>query len=230
MAQISGGTDKYLSGNYRHPRFFSLLQHALNPVAQRITITGPIKDKLKYLLWLAQDVKNRPTHIGDIIPTPTTYYGAADAAKPVMGGVLLSPENPESLAFWTSVDCRLQEPCLWRQPFEPKIQAQIISESNPEGNITNIDLELSGTIAQEEFFSNSTSVPHLTTCYFTNNTPAIDWSGKGSTNTNGPDAYLLHISALHQRHYFHKPDTHFIPGSRNLIANCFSCKLNLTDY
>ena len=66
---------------------FSLLQHALKPGAQYITLTGPIKDQLKYFLWLSQYVKNRPTHIFDIVPTPPTYYRSANASKPGMGGI-----------------------------------------------------------------------------------------------------------------------------------------------
>ena len=84
---------------------FSLLQHALNPGAQHINLTGTIKDQLKDLLWLDQDVKNRPTHIGEIVPTPPTYYIAADTAKPGIRGIWLPPGNPESFAIWTSVDC-----------------------------------------------------------------------------------------------------------------------------
>ena len=55
------------------------------------------------------------------------------------------------------------------------------------------------------------------------------WSGKCSTTTNEPAAYLLHISALNQRHYHHKSETHFIPGSHNIMADDCICKWNLTN-
>ena len=94
----------------------SLLQHALNPGSQHITINAPIKDQLKDFLRLAQDDENRPTHIGGggVVPTPPTYYGAANAAKSVMGWMWFPPGKSESLEIWTSVDRRLQAPCLWR--------------------------------------------------------------------------------------------------------------------
>ena len=65
---------------------FSLLKYALNTVSQHITLTGTIKDQLKDFLWMDQDAKNCPTHIGEIVLTPPTNYGAANAAKTVMGG------------------------------------------------------------------------------------------------------------------------------------------------
>ena len=105
----------------------------------------------------------------------------------------------------------------------------IVSKSNPAITITNSDLELVGTVAQVDILSNETSVAYLTTCTFTNNTSDLYWHGKGSNTTAGPDAYLLQVSALHQSHYCHKSDTHFIPGSRNLMDDDFSRKWNITD-
>ena len=103
-----------------------MIQRALNPVAQRITLTGPIKDQLKDFLWLAQDIKNCPTRIGEIVSTPPTYYGTADAVKPGIGVIWFPPGYPESLAIFPSVYCRLQALCFWIQPFKPKIQLQIV--------------------------------------------------------------------------------------------------------
>ena len=142
---------------------------------------------------------------------------------------MFPPGNPESLAIWPSFDHHLQATCLWRHPFEPDIQGQIVSEYNPYVAITNIDLEIAINIAQEDITSNSTSISHLTTCNFTDNTPAMDWRGKVSTTTTGPATYLLQISALHQHQYSNKPETHFIPGSCNIMADDCSRKCNLTN-
>ena len=124
--------------------------------------------------------------------------------------------------------CLLQAPYLWRHPFEHNIQAQIVSELNPDGTITKSDIKLVGTFAQEDILSNATSVAHLITWNFTDNTPVVYWCGKGSSTTTGPDAYLLQLSSLHQHHYHHKLETHFIPGSRNIMSDDFSHKFNLT--
>ena len=63
------------------------LQSWSMPGAQRITLIETIKGQLKDFLFLSQDVKNRPTHIFDIVATPPTYYSAANAYKPGMGGI-----------------------------------------------------------------------------------------------------------------------------------------------
>ena len=57
----------------------------------------------------------------------------------------------------------------------------------------------------------------------------MTWHGKGSTTSTGPAAYMLQISALNQRHYCHKLETHFILGSRNRMANYCNRKWNLAD-
>ena len=88
--------------------FFSLLQYMLKPGAQRITLIETIKGQLKDFLFLSQDVKNRPTHIGEIVPTPPTYYGAADVAKPVMGvyGSHMETLNPSQFVHQLVVESR----------------------------------------------------------------------------------------------------------------------------
>ena len=86
-----------------------------------------------------------------------------------------------------------------------------------------------GSNAQHDFFFNATSVAHLTTCNLTNNTPAMVCNGKVSTTKTGPAAYLLKFSALYQHNYYHKPETHFISGFRNLMADDFIRKRNLTN-
>ena len=41
-------------------------------------------------------------------------------------------------------------PILWQTPFPPDIQACIISTDNPNGDITNSDLEQAGILAQAD--------------------------------------------------------------------------------
>ena len=37
---------------------------------------------------------------------------------------------------------------VWHQPFLPDVQAQLVSADNPQGDITNSDLEHAGALAQ----------------------------------------------------------------------------------
>jgi hypothetical protein len=208
---------------------FSFLQHALRPGAQRIKITNEVRDQLRDFLWLSEDLCNRPTHLAEVVPTPPSYVGAMDAAKTGMGGVWFPPGPAVPLSIHPHKKNRLQEPCLWRAPFPPRIQRKLVSSSNMHGTITNSDLELAGTVAHDDVLASTVSVSHLTTCNLSDNTPAVAWRNKGSTTTTGPAAYLLQVSSLHQRHYRYKPELHHIPGIANTMADDCSRLWHLTD-
>ena len=56
-----------------------------------------------------------------------------------MGGVWLPPKYEATMVL----------PILWRLPFSPHTQAQVVSAANPHGKISNSNLELAATIAQQ---------------------------------------------------------------------------------
>ena len=208
---------------------FSFLQHALRPGAKRIVITRQIRDQLLDFLHLAKDVANRPTHLAEVVPTPPTYYGSADAAKAGMGGVWFPPGAPAPNSIQPPFAGRLQSPCLWRFPFPQQIQSELVSFANPSGSITNSDLELAGSVVHDDILATNAKVTRLTTCALNDNTPTVAWRQKGSTTTTGPAAYLLQISALNQRHHRYKPETFHIPGTANAMADDCSRRWDLTD-
>ena len=49
-------------------------------------------------------------------------------------------------------------PLLWRQKFPSWIQNRLVSFSNPNGDINNIDLELSGSFAQNDILAQAADV------------------------------------------------------------------------
>ena len=208
---------------------FSFLQEALRPKAKRIKITPAVRDQLKDFLWLATSVTSRPTHLAEVVPTPETYSGTVDASGVGMGGVWFPPLQPEPLAIRPPKSSLLQRPCLWRERFPPEVVSKLVSFENPQGTITNSDLELTGTIAHDDILAQTVPVSHVSTRTFTDNTPALAWRTKGSTTTTGPAAYLLQLSALHRRHYRYKNYTDFLPGHLNVLADKCSRLWHLTD-
>ena len=207
----------------------SFLQHALRPGAQRIKITKEVRDRLLDFLWLAEDVCDRPTHLAEVVPTPPSYVGAMDAAKAGMGGVWFPPGPAVHLSIHPHKKNSLQDLCLWRAPFPPCIQDNLVSSSNLQGTVTNSDLELAGTVAHDDILASTVPVSHLTTCNLSDNTPAVAWRAKGSTTTTGPAAYLLQVSSIHQRHYRYKPELHHISGVENAMTDDCSRLWHLTD-
>ena len=210
---------------------FSFLQDALGANNQRVKISQPVRDQLQDFKWIATSLSSRPTHLAEVVPTPSTYFGAMDAAKQGMGGVWFPPLNQgPPLAIQQPRSARLQHPILWRARFPPKIQSQLVSVDNPSGSITNSDLELSGAIAQDDVLTTALpTVAHLSTCTFSDNTPAVSWKTKGSTSTHGPAAYLLQTAALHKRHHRYQNELHYLPGRLNAMADDCSRLWQLTD-
>ena len=200
---------------------FSLLQAALTAANKnRVRITKAVKAQLDDLHYLVLDLDRRPTHVDELVPEAhPRFMGTSDAAKPGMGGVWLPPASEAAKIA----------PLVWRQPFELGVQQQVVSTSNPKGKITNSDLELAATIAQQSVLARHHSVARTTTHMFCDNTPAVFWQRKGSTTTTGPAAYLLRVGALHQRHHKYLPKIEYLPGPLNVMADDASRRWDLTD-
>ena len=182
---------------------FSFLQNALDRNKKQVKITPAVRDQLLDFQWLADNLAQRPTHLEEVVPTPPIYFGAMDASKAGMGGVWFPPLTPlPTFSIRPPAAARLSHPILWRSPFPDSIQSQLVSTDNPHGTVTNSDLELAGSIAHDDVLCQALPLTqHISTCSFSDNTPAVAWKGKGSTLTNGPAAYLLQMAALCQQHH-----------------------------
>jgi len=197
--------------------FFSTLQTGFTQADKhRIRLNAPMRDALRDLQHLAQDLGSRPTRLGEVVPDHPVAIGTADASGAGMGGTWLSPDP----AF---------NPLVWRHTFPPHIQSKLVSTANPHGTITNSDLELAGQIAHLDVLAQHSDCRERTVSILTDNIPARSWQRKGSTTTLGPAAYLLRLQALHQRHhrFLHQPD--YIPGPANAMADDASRLWHLTD-
>ena len=77
----------------------------------------------------------------------------------------------------------------------------MVSYNSPKGTITNLDLELAGTIAQHDMASQCWPMHHYTVGTATDNISALACQQKGSTTTQGPATHLLCCQALRQQHF-----------------------------
>ena len=88
-------------------------------------------------------------------------------------------------------------PCLWRAPFPEDIQERIVSFDNPQGDITNSDLEQAGVLAQADIANITFDLRERTLATLNDNTAAISRNKKGTISSDQAAAYLCH-------RYFHK--------------------------
>lgn len=165
---------------------------------------------------MAQDICNRPTRIAELVMDDPLVYGTVDAASSGMGGAIfpINDDNP---------------PIAWHTPFPHHIQQRLVRFDNPHGTITNSDLELAGTIAQEHVVASNYDVRERTIGTGCDNSPAVSWRRKGSTTTTGPAAYLLREAGLQQRHHRYKTKIFHVPGVANTIADDCSRRFDLSD-
>ena len=124
-----------------------------------------------------------------------------------MGGVLFADGKP---------------PLLWQVPFPPDIQSCLISTKNPNGDITNSDLEQAGVLAQADVANTVFNLRAWTLTTLNDNITAISHNKKGAITSNQGAAYLCHLTSLHRCHhrYYHKVS--HISGKANEMADTLS--------
>ena len=105
--------------------FFSSLYTGLSQHSQdnRIRLTTPILDSLRDLSYLAHDLAQRSTRIGEIVDTLPVAYSTANACGIGMGGIWFSPSPHFS-------------PILWRAPFDPTVFPLLVTSTNRLGSVT----------------------------------------------------------------------------------------------
>lgn len=198
---------------------FSLLQEGLRHTDKyRLRITPAMRDMLEDFEHLTTTLANRPTELAELVPDHPVAIGPHDASGRGMGGVWLPATTHSNL-----------QPTLWRAQFPQHIQDRLVSTNNPDGDITNSDLELAGLLAQQDIIVQAVNCRGRTIVPLGDNIPAVVWHHKHSTTTTGPAAYLLRLNSIHQRHYRYLAKADYIPGPVNQMADDCSRLWHLTD-
>jgi hypothetical protein len=194
---------------------FSILQHSLRHATQhRVRVTPHVWDMAADFRAIADSLHRRPTRLRELVPTTPTYIGACDACQQGMGGVWFEAASP---------------PILWRQPFPPLVQRELVTSEHPHGTLSISDFELAALIAHKDVLSSSRPVAERTLWTASDNRAALAWSTKGSATSIAARAYLLRFSAMHQRHHRYVATQHHIAGTANVMADDASRLWHLDD-
>jgi hypothetical protein len=97
-----------------------------------------------------------PVSIHSLVPRQPTVITAMDASRHDMGG------------FYITMTTKT----LWRQPFPPTIQRQLITTDNPQGLLTNSELKLAAMVVGGTLAAQATSQPHTSVLIASDNVPA----------------------------------------------------------
>ena len=105
----------------------------------------------------------------------------------------------------------------------------LLTWENPQGSITNSDLELTAAVAHHNMIASQCRVAETTIATLHDNFATVMWNIKGSATAEGPVAYLLQLQELHARHYRNIPCHNFILGQLNAMADKSSHSCHLSD-
>ena len=111
---------------------------------------------------------------------------------------------------------------LWEQRLPSWIQQQLVSFSNPDGNIFNNDLEPTGSVVHNVMLAMAADVRKRMTYNVYNNAAAVFFQRKGATTTPGAPSHLLRLQALHQQHFRYVPQQDYIPGQSYVMVDFLS--------
>jgi hypothetical protein len=204
---------------------FSAMQLALaQKTKARISLKKGVHQALADFKWLLNDICSRPTRIAEVIPLNPSALGYHDAARIGAGGVWFPHSSlPPRTGTPSSA------PLLWRLQWPADIMAALVTEDNPQGTITNSDLELAGGLLHLEIICQHYDVRERTILSKTDNLATLFWQRKGSATTDSPPAHLLRLFGIHQRLHRYVPRHDYIPGLSNPMADDASRLLHLTD-
>jgi hypothetical protein len=144
---------------------------------------APVRDALTDFRTLIKILAQRPTNCKELVVDTPGYVGYCDASKLGAGRV------------WLSGTMHLA-PLVWRLEWPPDIQNSIISFANPNGFITNSDLEMAGMLAHYLVLEHVVLLRHVHVTAWCDNTPTVSWTNKLSSSRSRTARRLTRALAL----------------------------------
>jgi hypothetical protein len=174
-----------------------------------------------------KDIANRPTRMAELVPLLPSAVGYHDASLDGAGGVWFphATLNPRGVLQPSSS----HQPIAWRFAWPDHIKKELVTEHNPNGTITNSDLELAGGLLHLEALAQHFDIRERTVISNTDNLASLYWQRKGSSTTNSPPAHLLRLFGIHQRFHRYVPRHDYIPGKSNPLADAMSRLFDFSD-
>jgi hypothetical protein len=158
---------------------------ALRGEVQWITIkkNEPVRTALTDFRALIRILSQRPTNCRELVVGVPGYVGYCDASKLGAGGV------------WLSGSLYLS-PIVWRVEWPADIQASVISFQNPDGTITNSDLEMAGMLIHYLVLEHLVPLRHVHVAAWCDNTPTVSWTNKLSASRSSVAGRLTRALAM----------------------------------
>ena len=203
---------------------FGQLQKALTDrKGGRVTLKRGVHQALDDFRWLANDLSSRPTRIAELVPLNPVAEGHHDASGKGAGGIWFPGSGLVPRQGYNAT-----QPLVWQLEWPSFVSEAIVSSDNPNGTITNSDLELAGGLLHLEAAAQAFDIRERTVVSKGDNLNTTFWERKGSATSNSAPAYLLRMFGIHQRYHRYVPRFDYLAGSSNFVADALSRDFHLT--
>jgi hypothetical protein len=196
--------------------FFTPLNNALKGAPSFVGLPrhGELRTALLDFATVVRDLASRPTHVKELVQLTLGYTGYCDASAFGAGGV------------WFGANQKL-DPIVWRVQWPKDVTHAVVSTTNPNGTLTNSDLEMAGVLLQEAVLEAALGpdlMRHAQTAIGCDNSPAVAWTTRMATRSASPVSFrLLKGLAMRQRLTRSAPPAVFhVAGSENILADVAS--------
>ena len=204
---------------------FSAMQNALVlSKNSRIALRKGVHQSLNDFRWMADDISTRPTRIAELVPLHPSALGLHDASALGAGGVVFPSNTLQSRQGVAPL-----QSILYRVPWPNEVTSRLITDKNPNGTITNSDLELAGGLLHLQATVQSYDVRERIIDNKTDNLATMFWQRKGSASTDKAPAHLLRLHGIHQRIHRYVARHDYMPGVQNWMADDASRLFHLSD-
>ncbi|KAL7545534.1 hypothetical protein ACHAWF_008883 [Thalassiosira exigua] len=135
---------------------------------------------------LIRGASKEPTHVNELVPGAPAYKGTLDASGEGTGGVWVPGE--ETLA-----------PIVWRVRWPPEVVARLVTFDNPEGDITNSDLEMVAEVLGWLVLEANAPTRHKHVGVCSDNSHTEAWQMKGASKRSDVANRLLRVLEIRMR-------------------------------
>ena len=203
---------------------FGHMQHAFTTQkGSRLALKKGVHQSIQDFKWLLKNIADRPTRIAEIVPLLASALGHHDASAHGAGGVWFVADHVPNRKGYH------HRPVVWRFQWPKAIKDQLVTEHNPNGSITNSDLELAGGLLHLQAIAQSFDTRERTILSKTDNLATLFWQRKGSATTTKCPHYLLRLFGIHQRYHRYVPRHDYLSGPSNPIADALSRHFQLSN-
>ena len=190
---------------------------------QRIALKKGVHHALDDFCHLFEDIANQLTQIAKLVPLLASVVGHHDASGLGASGVWFVPSHiARQLGYMTG-------PVVWRIEWPDCIKKELVTSGNPNGTISNSDLELAGGLLHLQALVQYCDVRERTVLSKTDNLNTLFWQQKGSATTNTCPSHLLCLFGLHQRFHRYVPRFDYLSGPSNPLTDALSCLFHLSN-